>query len=89
MSATSASRDGKLARSGVTGVVLGVGALLACELPLILAFVGLGSLGAAAGAFRPPLWAEAIAVVAMGIGLLMLAVLGVRCWQSRANLGAR
>ena len=37
--------------------------LLACELPIVLAVIGLGSLSAAVAAFRPPLIVEIAGVV--------------------------
>ncbi len=65
--------DRGLRRGGVAGIGIGILALLACELPIILAFVGLGGLSAGAMAFRPPEIVEIIAVMifVIGVGLLI------------------
>lgn len=59
--------DRTLKRTGLTGIGLGALALIACELPLILAVVGLGSLGASAATFRP---SQAVEIAAIGISIL-------------------
>ena len=67
-----ASRKGPgLRRSGVAGVALGLLALVACELPFILTFIGLGSLGAAALPWKPPVYVE-LAGIIIGVAGLML-----------------
>ncbi len=65
--------DKKLKRRGVTGIAVGIVALVACELPIILAVVGLGGLSAGAMAFRPPAIVELIAVIlfVIGAGILL------------------
>lgn len=73
----------KLRKSGLTGILLGVVALLACELPLVLTLTGLGTLSASASALRPPFWIEAIGIAAAVVGLLMLFVLVIRRWRNR------
>jgi chromate transport protein ChrA len=67
----------RLKRSGLAGTAIGLVALLACKLPVVLAMVGLGGLGAGAMAFRPPPVVEAIAIVmaVVGTGLLLTAYL--------------
>lgn len=70
-------------RTGVAGIAFGLMALLACELPFILALVGLGGLSAAAAAFRPPAVVEVVGIVIGGIGALMLITLGLRHLWSR------
>ena len=73
----------KLRKSGLTGISLGVVALLACELPLVLTLAGLGTLSASASALRPPFWIEVIDIAAAVVGLLVLIVLVIRRWRSR------
>lgn len=60
--------DRKLKRGGIAGVAIGALALIACELPIFLAVVGLGGLSAKATAFRPPEIVEVIAIVLSVIG---------------------
>ncbi len=57
----------------MTGITIGILALVACELPIILAVVGLGGLSAGAMAFRPPEIVELIAIIlfVIGAGLLL------------------
>ncbi|MEE9315116.1 MAG: hypothetical protein V3V02_10750 [Rhizobiaceae bacterium] len=64
--------DKKLKRSGMTGIAIGVLALLVCELPIILAVIGFGGLSAGALAFRPPPIVELIAVILFILGVLVL-----------------
>ena len=64
--------DRKLKRGGVAGIAIGILALLACELPIILAFVGLGGLSAGVMAFRPPEIVEIAAMVIFVIGASLL-----------------
>ena len=73
----------KLKKGGLTGISVGVVALLACELPLVVTSVGLGTLSAGASALRPPFWIEAIGIGAAVVGLLMLIVLVIRRSRSR------
>ncbi len=64
--------DKKLKRRGVTGIAIGILAIVACELPIILAVIGLGGLSAGAMALRPPAFVELIAGVLFVIGASML-----------------
>ena len=77
--------DKGLRRTGIVGIALGVMAILACELPVILALIGLGGLSSAALTFRPPVLVEiaAILLAVMGAGLLI--VLAVWRLRSRRN----
>jgi len=59
-------------RLGITGVAVGVLSLLACELPLVLALVGLGGLSSAASAFFLPPVAEMIGIVIGVLGLFLI-----------------
>ncbi len=68
---TAASAKG-VRRVGVTGVILGVVTVVACELPLLLALIGLGGLGSVAAGFTPSPMVEMIGI---GLGLLGLLVL--------------
>ncbi len=63
-----------LKRGGITGIAIGVMAILACELPIILAVVGLGGFSSAAMLLRPHPMVEraALALLVMGVVLLFL-----------------
>ncbi len=69
------SADNRMKRGGVTGIAIGALALLACELPIILAVIGFGGLGAVINAFRPPPVVELIGVMFLIAGIGILAVL--------------
>jgi hypothetical protein len=75
--------DAKLKRTGITGIAAGVLALLACEIPIILAVLGLGGLSAGAAAFRPPPMVELAAIIVMVVGTLLLAVALTRRLRQR------
>ncbi len=70
--------DKKLKRGGMTGIAIGVLALLACELPIIFAVIGLGGLSASALTFRPPPIVELIAIILFILGALALIIPFVR-----------
>ncbi len=67
-----------LRRSSKAGIFAGAAALIACELPLLLAFIGLGGLSSAAVVLRPPPWMEALAVLAITVGVVVLISLAIR-----------
>ena len=73
--------DKGLRRTGFVGISLGVMAILACELPVILALVGLGGLSSAALTFRPPVLVEIVAILLAVMGAGLLIVLAV--WRLR------
>lgn len=75
--------DTKLRRTGIASVAAGVLALLACEIPIILAVLGLGGLSAGAAALRPPPMVELAAIVVMVAGTLLLAVVLARRLRRR------
>jgi acetyl-CoA carboxylase alpha subunit len=64
--------DKKLKRTGLSSVALGAIALLACELPIILAAIGFGGLSAGAMALRPSESVEILAITLVSIGGLLL-----------------
>ena len=67
------SRDGTgLRRTGVAGIALGIITLLACELPIVLAVIGLGSLSAGTAAFKPPAIIETVGMLIGVIGAALL-----------------
>lgn len=73
------SAEGKgVRRTGIAGIAFGLMALLACELPIILALIGLGGLSTAAVVFRPPFVVEVTGIVIGVTGALMLIGLGFR-----------
>lgn len=61
-----------LSRAGIGGILFGTLAMVACELPVILAAVGLGGLGAAAAVVRPSPFVEKVAVAAALAGFAIL-----------------
>lgn len=63
----------KLKRGGLAGMAVGVLTLIACELPIVLAIIGIGGFGASLAAFRPPLYIEVIGVISFvaGVGVLV------------------
>ena len=75
--------DKTLKRGGLSGIVIGVLALVACELPIILAFAGLGGLSAGATALRPPPFVELIASALFVIGVFVLSFLFLKRIRDR------
>lgn len=68
-------RGRALHRTGVTGLAVAALALVTCELPVVLALLGLGGLSAGAAWVRPPAVVELIAVsIAVAAAGLLLAV---------------
>ena len=65
-------------RAGPLGVAAGLALLLLCELPWILALVGIGSLGLSGGPLGPLLEGLAVASVLAGATLWIY-----RRWRSR------
>ena len=75
----------KLRKTGFAGIAMGVLALFACELPIILALVGMGAFSATANAYKPPHWIELTGIMAAITGLLLLSVLAIRIWRKRGS----
>lgn len=73
--------DRKLKRGGLTGLVVGALALLVCELPIVLAMVGFGTVAGVLHSRTLILWVEGIGLVSAAIGLMLLARLGLRRWR--------
>ena len=67
-----------LRRTGVLGLATGALALLACELPIVLALIGFGGLSTAAAALKPPFFVELAAVVLGATGIILLIALAIR-----------
>lgn len=83
---TPRAQDKGLRRVGVTGVVLGMVALITCELPIILAVVGLSGLSAGATAFALPPMVEKAGFALGVIGAVLLISLAVRSlWRRRGK----
>ncbi len=59
-------------RGGVTGIAIGLLALLVCELPIVFALIGLGGLSASALKFRPPPLVELGAIILFITGTAIL-----------------
>ena len=72
------SSDKKLKRSGIAGIVIGALALLACELPVILALFGLSGLSAVAMGWRPSPMMEMLAIIIVAAGFLLLVFVFIR-----------
>lgn len=71
-------------RTGCTGLAIGGLAIIACELPILLAALGLGGLSAGALAFRPPPIVEKVAVIIGLLGAVLLVIHFVRkYWRQR------
>ena len=78
----------RLRNAGLTGITLGILALIACELPLILVLFGLSGLGAGAWAFELAPLVENVGFVAGGLGMAFLMAHTVRrMWNRRADKG--
>ena len=63
----------RVKRLGSTGIVIGTLSVLACELPIVLALVGLGGLSSAASVFSLPSMIEMIGITLGLLGLLLMA----------------
>jgi len=73
-----------LRRTSIAGVLFGLTMLLLCELPIVLAVIGLGGLSAAAATVRPPFMLEMAGVLVGAIGAMVLIGFVVRrVWLSR------
>ena len=64
--------DTKIKRTGLCGLAIGISARVVCELPIILALVGLGSLGTSVRVFSNSPILEIVGVVFLLIGLGLL-----------------
>jgi hypothetical protein len=62
----------RVKRLGSTGIVIGTLSVLACELPIVLALVGLGGLSSAALVFSLPPMIEMIGITLGLLGLLLM-----------------
>lgn len=60
-------------RGGITSIVIGAIAILACELPIILALIGLGGYSASAMIFRPTPIVQIVGILlfVVGVGALI------------------
>ncbi len=66
------AREGKqLIRAGIVGIMIGALAILVCELPIILAVLGLGGFSAGAMALHWPI-IEIIAIIITLVGAVLL-----------------
>jgi len=62
----------RVKRFGTTGIAIGVLSVLACELPIVLAVVGLGGLSSAASVFSLPPMIEMIGITLGLLGFLLI-----------------
>jgi len=72
---TSKGSTKRVKRLGMTGIAIGVLSILACELPIVLALVGLGGLSSAASIFSLPPMVEMMGITLGLLGLLFVACL--------------
>ncbi|MGI9294530.1 MAG: hypothetical protein ACR2PS_11165 [Pseudomonadales bacterium] len=70
--------DKKLKTGGFSGIALGVLALLACEIPVILTILGMGTLATGAHLIKPPFWMEILGISMAAAGTLALVIFFVR-----------
>ena len=68
----------KITKSSLAGICLGVAALIACELPLVLAVIGFGTLSTVASALSPPFWLEIVGICAAIFGVLLILGVAIR-----------
>ena len=61
-----------LKRRSFATILAGALVLLSCELPIILALLGLGGMAATMETMRPPFWLEVVGVMAVAMGLMGL-----------------
>ncbi len=71
----------------MAGVALGLGTLLVCELPIVLAILGLGAFSAPVRLFAPAPWIEAIGLVSVTVGLIVFTVLAAKRLRHRRGQG--
>ena len=72
-------------RVGKTGIAIGLLSILACELPIVLALVGLGGLSSAASILSLPPMVEMIGITVGLLGLLLVIGLGIYRFVSKAK----
>ena len=85
MSGKTRATNRRLRNLGATGIAIGTLSILACELPLMLALLGLGGLSSAASIFALPPTVEMIGITTGLLGLLLLAGLLVYRVVARAR----
>ncbi len=68
----------RLRRLSFAGILLGILAFIACELPIFLALVGLSGLSAGAMFIKPPFIVEIIAMLLLAAGIVLLAILVIK-----------
>ena len=73
----------QLTKRGFKYISVGIILLISCELPIILAFIGLGSVGADISALNIPVWLEAVGISVIVVGILIL--LSVVIMRKRAR----
>lgn len=82
---TSNSPSKRVKRLGTTGIAIGVMSILACEIPFVLALVGLGGLSSAASIFSLPPMVEMIGITLGVLGLFLVVGLLVYRVVSKAK----
>lgn len=64
--------DSKIKRTGFVSLTIGIAAIIACELPIILAIIGLGGMGARATIASSSIVVEFISILFTTIGASFL-----------------
>ncbi|MFT6045406.1 MAG: hypothetical protein ACI9WC_001106 [Arenicella sp.] len=72
---TNKSSTKAVKRLGTSSIAIGVFSILACELPIVLALVGLGGLSSAASVFTMPPLIEVTGITIGVFGLLLVIAL--------------
>lgn len=67
-----APEDEQFKKAGIGGILIGAIVILVCELPIILAILGLGGLSLGAMALRPPPIIEFVAIIIAIMGSVLL-----------------
>ena len=76
-----------LRRTGIAGLILGALAIIACELPLLVALIGVGGLSASLAAFKPTAEVETAGIVAGATAAMLLLATALR--RSPNHVGNR
>ena len=87
-SSNDAQRANKsLRRTGIAGLILSALAIIACELPLLVALIGVGGSSASLAAFKPTAAVETAGIVAGAAAAMLLLATALR--RSPNHVGNR
>lgn len=77
--------DKWLKKGGYISILLGVAAIAACEFPVMMALLGMGTLYLSTP--KQFLWIEIVGSLAAVSGSIMLIVLAIRHWRGHGKRG--